>query len=609
MAEPSAMQHDIKSHYDVIIMGGGPAGSTLGALLAKRTNLKVAIFDREVFPREHIGESFAHVVIPAIEESGALAKVMASECYVMKYGGVFNWDEKGPCVALFDHANFLNDGVHRWSIHANRSEFDHILLKHARDVGVEVFEGVSVERYIPGKDDCVAVLGDGREVRARLFVDASGRQTSIATGKSRAWLSSYRNIAIWNHYLGCKRTDTLEGDWNVFREGNRSPIGCFAFENGWCWFIPVPKVIDGVRKVTHSIGIVTSPQVLKETGKDYTKSDVFFKQVSEVPMLKDLIKDAQPISDTMLTATNYSMVNDHFCNYEERWILVGDASYFVDPLFSHGVAFAGAQASAACLVIKGTLEGNYSERQKRDLWSDYDSGWHGMAETYALSIDQWYHAISKKNPGSIYWKMRGNSEELNVREDTFLFLLNAAVTPVVLQVMTRGTRKMEDLDAQGPFVRAQSVALHADPEDDTVVSLAPNVEVREALAIDIPGFKGLFPALASEVTETMKQGIAQYWVDPIKHSNVLPSPHVEPLRGHRFEFSGQPDGIYVRSVEERDGGFALYQVLKRGPWKMGALKREMTEPQSRLFKKLLVAKMVKVEPSVAAAAHPSAAAL
>ena len=595
------MNPKIKPHYDVIIMGGGPAGSTLGALLAQRTKLKVAIFDRETFPRDHIGESFAHPVIPAIEESGALAKVLASECYVMKYGGVFNWDESGPCVSFFDHANYVNDGVARWSIHANRADFDHILLKHARDVGVEVFEGVNIERYVPGADEGAVVLADGTQVRSRLFVDSSGRQTSIATGKGRAWLSSYKNIAIWNHFVGGKRVESIDAEWNLFHEDKKSPIGCFAFENGWCWYIPVPKIIDGERRVTHSIGIVTIPQVLKEPGKDYTDSAVFLKQVKEVPLLRDLIGDVEALSDTMLTATNYSMVNERFCNYDDRWILVGDAAYFVDPLFSSGVAFSTAQASSAALVITSTLESDYSDRQKRDLWSDYDTEWHGMAETYALSIDQWYHAIAKQNPDSIYWKSRGLSVDLGIRETTFQHLLNTALSPVLLQVLTRGTRKVEDLDASGPFMMAKAVAMQADPDDAALLSLASTVILRETLAVDVPGFKGFIPGDPSEISDERKQGVAKYWEDPLRNGSATPSPHARPLRCHRFERGDAPEGTYVRSIDERDGGVALYGLLARGPQTMSALRRKLTEPQRRLLTRLLASGMVRVQPAATSA--------
>ena len=125
--------------YDVAIVGGGPAGATLGARLARETNLSVVIFEAEFFPRDHIGETFVHTIVPSLQESGALPKVMASECYVKKGGGFYSWDPKRPWSTFFEHALHERDGYFRWAIHCNRPEFDHILLNHAKDSGAEVY--------------------------------------------------------------------------------------------------------------------------------------------------------------------------------------------------------------------------------------------------------------------------------------------------------------------------------------------------------------------------------------------------------------------------------------------------------------------------------------
>jgi flavin-dependent dehydrogenase len=594
------MNGDVRSEYDVIIMGGGPAGSTLGALLARKTDLRIALFDKVVFPREHIGESFAHPLIPVLEESGALPKVLASDCWVQKYGGVFNWDEDKPKVAFFDHANYVADGVYRWAMHVNRSEFDQILLDHAADEGVEVFQGVAVSAFEPADDGCVVTLKDGRRVRAGYFVDASGRRNSIAAKQKRSWLSSYRNIAIWQHFLGGRPAQSLPGDWNVFREPNLSPIGCFAFPDGWCWYIPVPKILNGERVLTHSIGIVTNPEVIKQPGKDFTDQEQFLRAVHQVPLLRDLITDVTPIAGKMLTATNYSMINERFADYDERWILIGDASYFVDPLFSSGVAFAATQAAAAALVLRSTIGGDLDEQQKRDLWRDYDEGWHGMAETFALSIDQWYHAIGKANPGSTYWRSRGRALDMDIQDRTFDALLNTAFTPDLLQLITSGTRRMADLDASGPFVVAATMAEPDAPAPDSRVVLDPEVQVRRGVALDVPGFKAFVPPPPFDLPPEAKAAIARYWEDPVANGDVVVSPTAHPLPCHRFALPDQP-GTEVRGLD-RDGTAELVARLSGDPVPYAELVAGLTVPQVQLLKRLLRAGMVTVTESAHRAA-------
>ncbi|MCW7947026.1 tryptophan halogenase [Streptomyces hygroscopicus] len=535
-------------------------------------------------------------MVPALEQSGALEKVLASDCWVKKYGGgVFNWGGT-PMVALFDQANYLRDNVHRYSMHVNRAEFDHLLLQHAADSGVEVFEGAPVSAFDSDAEGCTVTLKDGTTVASRYFVDASGRRNSIAAKEKRDWLSGYRNIAIWQHFLGGKFTQHLPGDWNVFREDNLSPIGCFAFRDGWCWYIPVPKIINGERRLTHSIGIVTSPEILKQDGFDFTDQATFVRAVKSIPYLKDLITDAEPIADKMLTATNYSMINGQFADLDQRWMLVGDAAYFVDPLFSSGAGFATNMAVNAATVLTDTLSGQLDEQATRDLWRDYDDGWHSMAETFALSIDQWYHALGKGKEDSIYWHQRGSQPDLDIQERTFDVLINTAVTAHVLQAIV-DEKPVEGmapapLSGEGPLSRAAERTGTTDMESEAVPVLAPGVVVRESVGLDVPGFKGFLPAAPfdQDIDEKTRDAIATYWSDPIEHSDAIPSPVAGPVPAFRFSFEGAEPGDEVRGLA-REGAHELVRLLGQG-LTLRQLNERLSFIQRHMLRRLIRAGMV-----------------
>jgi hypothetical protein len=417
-------------------------------------------------------------------------------------------------------------------------------------------------------------------------------------GGNRAWLSSYRNVAIWQHFTGGRFTQNLAGDWNIFRDENLSPIGCFAFDDGWCWYIPVPKDIDGKRRLTHSIGIVTNPDVLSQPGKDFTDPDIFLRTVKSVPMLAELVQEVTPVNDGMLTATNYSRISDSFCNADERWLLIGDSAYFVDPLFSSGVAFAGAQASAAALVIRLTLEGGISVAEQDDLWRDYDRGWQGMAETYALSIDQWYHAIGERRPDSAYWNSHGRSDP-NFRKETFQALLNTAFTPDLLQVMTRGSGQLSELDREGPYMRARSQAEPATVGGDAVVMLTPTAAVREGIGLDVPGFKSFVPPPPFTIPPDAMDMIARYWRNPVVAGPSTPGPLDQAVPCLRFEGTNGA----VRSLPDRDAGDILWSRLSSGPITYSKLCDGLDAPAILLLDQLRLAGVVEIRgPAMTAAA-------
>jgi flavin-dependent dehydrogenase len=320
---------------DVLVIGGGPAGSTAAALLAQRGH-RVTLIEKARHPRFHIGESLLPANLPLLERLGVAEQVRAIG--MQKWGAEFvsMWDGQQQDFRFSD----AWDKSMPFAYQVRRSEFDQILIRNAARVGAEVIEGARVCAVDLGSEAAPAQVqvqhddGTAENWRARFVVDASGRDTFLANRlQCKRRNRRHNSAAIFGHFSGAQRN---AGE----REGH---ISIYWFDHGWFWFIPLS---DGAT----SIGAVVWPYYLKRRGG--TLNEFLLATIALCPPLAERLQAAHLISEAEATGNySYSCTRSHGRNY----LLLGDAYAFIDPVFSSGVmlamqsAFAGVEAIEACL--------------------------------------------------------------------------------------------------------------------------------------------------------------------------------------------------------------------------------------------------------------------
>lgn len=318
---------------DVLVIGGGPAGATIGALLASRGR-SVTVLDKDRHPRFHIGESLLPLNLPLFERLGVLEDVQ--RIGMVKHCAEFDSIEHGRRQAF----DFGRAWRCRWphAYQVRRSELDHLLLANCARRGADVRQETRVTAVDFADREAVRVTATGpageRIWRARFVVDASGRDTFLA-GRFGIKRPNRRHAsaAIYGHFRNARRNPGRD-------EGN---ISIYWFQHGWFWFIPLK---DG----TTSVGAVCWPYYLKERAGDLTR--FFLDTIGLAPGLAERLAEAELTGPATATG-NYSYLSDRMAG--DRYIMVGDAFAFVDPVFSSGVylamssAFLGADVVETCL--------------------------------------------------------------------------------------------------------------------------------------------------------------------------------------------------------------------------------------------------------------------
>ncbi len=315
---------------EVLVIGGGPAGSSIATLLA-RQGRQVVLLEKDHHPRFHIGESLLPATVRLFEALGVRDQV--ERIGITKWGIEFISQQQNE-PRRYEFADGWDPALaSAWQV--RRSELDELLFRHAGASGAQTLEGCRV-RKVDFDADGATIDADSeqgpRRWRAQFVVDASGRDTHLAgVLGSKQRNPKHNSAALFGHFRRARR---LEGRL----EGH---ISIFWFEHGWFWFIPLA---DG----TTSVGAVCWPYYLKR--RDTSLREFFNATIALAPRLAERLQGAELVDDKVYATGNYSYSGT--VSQGDRFILIGDAFAFVDPVFSSGLHLAVSSAFEGAELVQ-----------------------------------------------------------------------------------------------------------------------------------------------------------------------------------------------------------------------------------------------------------------
>ncbi|HEX8517258.1 MAG TPA: NAD(P)/FAD-dependent oxidoreductase [Bacteroidia bacterium] len=346
--------------YDVIIIGGGPSGSTSATLLAQK-GLSVLLLEKESFPREHVGESLIPLSYELLKKQGLIEEMRKIST---RKPGVNFVDKDGVKQSLWCFKNVIKDESYL-TFHVIRSAFDKLLLDNSVKKGAEVREQYNVKNVKLDRADKIveveAVNAEGQleKFTSKFIIDASGQSTFL--GRKLGVKKSYADldrVAVWSHWTNTEFDSALN-------EGVIKIVYLGGDKKGWMWVIPVSK--------EHlSIGVVINNSYVKEKKQQYKdsedwKKDFYLGELAESYLYKGMLKNAK-MEHKVAMAGDYS----YYCEkkYGDNFVMVGDAGAFLDPIFSSGIYVGMHSAELVADAIYEKLKGTNGDAEMEKAFTE-----------------------------------------------------------------------------------------------------------------------------------------------------------------------------------------------------------------------------------------------